>query len=131
MPKKTRKDKVHWLERAFSVRQPWAHLIFHGGKDVENRSQPTRYRGSVAVHVSTTMNKSLVRSKGLDPDELPAGAVVGYVDLIDCVRKSKSKWAERGKWHWILANPRLLKKPIAMNGWLGVFPLKRRIRIGK
>lgn len=36
--------------RALTVRQPWAWAIAHGGKDVENRSWPTSYRGLLAIH---------------------------------------------------------------------------------
>jgi len=36
--------------RALTVRQPWAHMIAHCGKTVENRGRQTRYRGQVAIH---------------------------------------------------------------------------------
>lgn len=39
--------------RALSVRQPWAGLIVHGFKGVENRDWPTPHRGLVAIHAST------------------------------------------------------------------------------
>ena len=38
--------------KALSVRQPWAWAIIYAGKDVENRTWPTRYRGFVIVHAS-------------------------------------------------------------------------------
>ena len=31
------------------VRQPWAWLIVHGYKDIENRSWRTRYRGTLLI----------------------------------------------------------------------------------
>ena len=127
---KRAKPKQKIVTKAFSVRQPWAHLILHGKKDVENRSQRTRYVGTVAMHASSTMNKSLVREKKLVPEDLPTGCVIGVVDIVDCVRNSKSKSAEPGYWHWVLRNPRALKKPRKMKGWLGLFPLKPGIRIG-
>ncbi len=36
--------------KALSVRQPFAWAIVHGGKDVENRSWATSYRGPVLIH---------------------------------------------------------------------------------
>lgn len=36
--------------RALTVRQPWAHMIVHCGKTVENRSKPVSYRGLAAIH---------------------------------------------------------------------------------
>lgn len=40
--------------RILTVRQPWAWAIFHGGKDVENRTRNLAgdYRGPVAIHVA-------------------------------------------------------------------------------
>lgn len=42
--------------KALSVRQPWASAIVFAGKDVENRSLRTHYRGpAVRVNVSETL----------------------------------------------------------------------------
>lgn len=38
--------------KALSIKQPWAHLIVSGVKDVENRSWKTNYRGRIFVHAS-------------------------------------------------------------------------------
>jgi|ERR1700687_42153 len=38
--------------KMISIRQPWASLIVSGAKDVENRTWPTRYRGTVLIHAS-------------------------------------------------------------------------------
>ncbi|WP_155960585.1 ASCH domain-containing protein [Fischerella sp. PCC 9605] len=38
--------------KAISLKAPWAWAIFHAGKDVENRSWKTEYRGSLLIHVS-------------------------------------------------------------------------------
>jgi hypothetical protein len=40
--------------KIITVRQPWAWLIFHG-KDVENRSWVTPYRGPCAIHAAAGM----------------------------------------------------------------------------
>lgn len=35
---------------ALSIRQPWAWLIINGGKDIENRDWPTKFRSRILVH---------------------------------------------------------------------------------
>jgi hypothetical protein len=36
--------------RALTIRQPWATALMWGGKDVENRPRPIRYRGLLLIH---------------------------------------------------------------------------------
>ena len=38
------------MVKALSIRQPWAWLVVHGYKDVENRSWSTGFRGRVLIH---------------------------------------------------------------------------------
>lgn len=38
--------------KVLSVRNPWSHLILRGGKDVENRTWTTNYRGRLYIHSS-------------------------------------------------------------------------------
>lgn len=35
--------------KAITIRQPWASLIVHGIKDIENRSWQTNFRGRVLI----------------------------------------------------------------------------------
>jgi hypothetical protein len=44
--------------KALSVRQPWAWAIIHAGKDIENWTWRTHYRGEVAIHASSKMDES-------------------------------------------------------------------------
>ena len=39
--------------RVLTVRQPWAWAIIQGGKDVENRSGPTKHRGPLLIHAGS------------------------------------------------------------------------------
>ena len=107
--------------KALSIRQPWAFAIFHMGKDVENRSWPTRFQGRIAVHVAKRIDVADCRRLNLDPRTLPTGSVIGTVEVRDCVRGARSKWAVRGMWHWILGRPHLFRKPIPAKGRLGLF----------
>lgn len=55
-------------------------------------------------------------------DGPPLSAIVGVVDLVDVVKGSRSRWAEPGCFHWILANPREFAKPVLMvKGKLGLW----------
>jgi hypothetical protein len=66
----------------------------------------------------------------LDADKLPTGVIVGSVEIVDCVRNARSKWAERGMWHWLLRNPRVLAKPIPLKGKLGFIRVPPRLLYG-
>lgn len=44
--------------RALSIRQPWAWMIIHGGKWIENRTWYTAVRGYFLVHASATCTKA-------------------------------------------------------------------------
>ena len=48
------------------------------------------------------------------------GAIIGEVDIIDCVTESKSPWFV-GKYGFVLANPVLYDKPIPCRGMVGFF----------
>jgi hypothetical protein len=63
---------------------------------------------------------------GLDPEKLVRGAILGSVEIADCVKNSNSKWAIRGQWHWILRSPRRFAKPMPCKGKLGFFRPKVR-----
>ncbi len=39
-------------QKVLSVKNPYAYLIIHGGKDVENRTWQTDYRGRLYIHAS-------------------------------------------------------------------------------
>lgn len=85
---------------AFSVRQPWAWLIVHGHKPVENRDWPTRLRGVVGIHAGLRFDRdgyAWVRYT-FPAIALPApggydlGGIVGRAELVDCVRDHPSPW---------------------------------------
>ena len=89
---------------ALSIRQPWAWLIVHAGKDVENRPWPTRVRGRVLIHAAKGMTKVeyndcrdfVVREFPHvflpQMNELQLGGIVGEAEIVDCVEESHSRW---------------------------------------
>lgn len=88
--------------KVLSIRQPWAWLIIHGGKDVENRTWHTKFRGRFLVHASKGMTRAEynVASWVAGPlgitippfDELSLGGIVGSVELVDSLDTSNSPW---------------------------------------
>ena len=52
---------------------------------------------------------------------LPHGAIIGEVDIVDCVTNSPSPWAVKGQYHFVLANPTAYNVPVPCRGRLGVF----------
>src|SRR5687768_17402022 len=109
-----------------SVQQPWAWAIVTGIKRVENRVWPTAYRGPLLIHAGKS--KSRLGDEGdslpgLPPyDELPYGAVVGVVELVDCVRPEAVAglpFAE-GPWCFVLAGARELT-PVPYSGQQRLF----------
>lgn len=117
---------------AFSVRQPYANAILYGAKDIENRTKRTHFRGTILLHASAsladgdviTAHTAMLReAKALGPTQtyLPVrGALIGTVDIVDCVESSDSDWFS-GPFGWVLANPREFKHPIPYKGAVGIF----------
>lgn len=117
--------------KALTLLQPWAWAIIYGGKDVENRSWTTRYRGTLAIHTSKRMTAAAyhaaaqfcaLRGLTLPPQTaLTFGAIIGTVDLVDCLPDDPARrWGMPGQMHWIVANPRPCT-PIVMRGALSIW----------
>lgn len=134
--------------RALTVQQPWAWAIVHGGKDVENRTQPWSYRGPLAIHAGGRISERGITdplvaygmSRATDP-VLHRGAIIGLVDLVEAHHASTcvdvdgamcSPWAEssydehggrtrRDIVHLVLERPRPLEEPIPCKGRLGLW----------
>lgn len=116
--------------KTLSIRQPWAWLIINGGKDIENRSWLTKYRGRLLVHASKGMTKleyafaaSFAKSIGVTVPpaaELQRGGVVGCVEVVDSVEQHSSPWYMPGNKAMVLRDPRALPF-FSINGRLGLF----------
>lgn len=128
--------------KALSIKQPWASLIVHGIKDIENRTWATKHRGRIYVHSSGTFFKDFESHMTKDRlwdlgkkitdkyvnSEKPTSEIIGEVSIVDCVINHPSVWAEKteinadfednnayvGKpiYNWVLANPVLYDQPI-------------------
>lgn len=128
--------------KVLSVRQPYASLLVKGIKDVENRSRKTNFRGTILIHAGAKMHDVVEHLNHFIQDAVPLygiekdiwreadyavaydrmSAIVGSVDIIDCVQNHPSEWAEKGQWHWVCANAKKFKYPIRnVKGKLGIW----------
>ena len=122
--------------RALSIRQPWAYMILHYGKDIENRTWPTNVSGRVLIHASKGMTKAewygawrfAREDVGVDTSirgsvaDMPFGGIVGSVEIVGCVQRSESRWFE-GPYGFVLRNPIVLPfRPL--RGSLGFFTVE-------
>ena len=125
---------------ALSIRQPWASLILKAGKDIENRTWPTKVRGRILIHAAKGMTRDehdhaiafAVAAIETDPrnagkpknttlgalgfafDALPRGGIIGSVEIVDCVSDSASPWF-MGRYGFVLRDP----KPLSFTPWRG------------
>lgn len=107
-------------------------MIIHAGKDIENRTWRTNYRGRILIHASkgctgaeysaavqyaeSVMGRDVV----IPPlDELKRGGIIGSAEITECVEKSRSPWF-MGKYGLVLVNP-LQTEFRPYKGRLGIF----------
>lgn len=143
--------------KALTIKQPYASLIVEGIKDIENRTWKTNYRGRILIHagkdnliknlkygddIICLNNKQLEyinnnKHNDIFNKELITGAIIGSVEILDCVINHTSIWAENteistawggveviiGKpiYNWVLANPIKFDKPIPIKGKLSLW----------
>lgn len=81
--------------KVISIIQPWATLIAIGEKRFETRSWSTKHRGELAIHASKRVAKSICKQEpfksvlakhGYTADNLPTGAIIGTVNLVDSIK---------------------------------------------
>lgn len=138
--------------KVISLLQPWATLVVTGAKKIETRSWKTRHRGELLVHASAGRKRigrelaALVKTFEIriPPfDELPFGAIIGKVDLIDTgttgvlmavqsVRCHGMLWElnnqeiafgdyTEGRYAWLFCNAVQFKHPIPAKGALSTW----------
>lgn len=128
---------------AVSLFQPWPWAVLYLLKDVENRTWATKYRGPILLHagkrfflpeVRDNVRRCLETTTSKAPRSFflrfttenlrnQTGGIVGMVTIKDCITNSPSPWAEPGRRHWLLADP----KPLPFfpcKGRLGLFPVE-------
>jgi hypothetical protein len=120
-----------------SMCQPWAWAIARGHKVVENHGAGTCYRGDIAIHASLRVDlesaeSPLIRAVGWDPAD-PAATIGGIIAVVRisgiCAAALSGRpcdcgpWAAPGAYHWLLADPRPLQRPVMALGQPGLWAL--------
>lgn len=111
-----------------NLAQPFAHLIATGNINVLNKAFPTDFRGVIKIRAN-----DIIRTDGLTEiqfNSLPellqrriqnknfiVNAIIGEVEIVDCVIGADSIWAVKGNketniYNWILSNAKLYDEPI-------------------
>lgn len=121
--------------KALSIRQPWAWLIVHGLKDVENRTWAPNHRGDFYVHAAKSLYGTIEERERIrqwvwerfdielpEDDCFERGGIVGRAEAVVVVKKSLSPWF-MGPYGLIIENA----KPLPFrkySGRLGFFDVK-------
>jgi len=116
--------------KALSIRQPWAWAIINAGKDIENRTWSTKYRGPVCIHASANKSTAehddsafFMHQIGIVAPlfiNLPRGGIIGVADIVDCVDEPKENPWFFGPYGFVLRNVRPVPF-IPVKGALGFF----------
>lgn len=136
--------------KAITLHQPWATLVAIGAKQLETRSWITWHRGPLAIHAGKDPNHwptydvngwgteaaerclEVLGQHGYRyPADLPYGAVIATVDLVDCIHSDGENEIEaddrlfgdvrRGRYLWVLFNVTPLPSPIPARGKQGLW----------
>jgi activating signal cointegrator 1 len=129
--------------KAISLWQPWASLWLSPAKIHETRHWPTRYRGMLVVHaakrkIDEDIDALAVICSRLFGDDyaktLPRGALLGVVDLVDCVPTQTKDWTaaasledetcgdfSEGRFAWRREGFVVFERPIPWRGMQGLF----------
>jgi ASCH domain len=133
------------MMKALSIRAPWWWFILHGGKDIENRTWTTHYRGPVLIHASKWWNHdeafddatraadiahgnghALPEGLTLGQMREAGGHIVGRATIVDCVTSSASPWFF-GPVGFVLRDPIAFATPIRFKGALQLFDVPEEI----
>jgi hypothetical protein len=121
--------------QALSVKQPWALQLVSGEKSIEVRSWETDYRGHLLICASAAPKNVF----NIDSDEpevrnlLPAGCVIGIVDLLDVRPMVKEdeyeSWVDykKGAFAWVV-EPVTFVRPDPVTGRLKLFEYSKKLK---
>ena len=133
--------------KALTIKQPWASLLAHGIKDIENRTWNTAFRGKFLIHAGKTLdtNAKLTKSqveacvkKGILSQstdgswdwniDFPCGAILGEGTIIDVIAPrantpEDSIWKEDFSYGLVISDAKPLEKAVPAKGKLGFWEI--------
>lgn len=125
--------------KALSLSRPWDYAVLRLGKDMENRTWATRYRGRILIHRAKSWdadgllwmwhNRVRLGVTAEDRERMmklrfEPGGLVGEVDITDCISRPDVRCASRwyfGPYGFLLANPAYYERVIPYRGMPGLF----------
>ena len=119
--------------RALTLLNPWAHLIAHYGKNVENRTwMPHAGVDRLYIHAGKGWEDSELGDMWQDTAEaITTSAIVAVADLAFACNTSRDvpvlacgcdpNWAMPGHCHWNLTNILALPEPVPCRGAQGLW----------
>jgi hypothetical protein len=129
--------------RAITICQPWAWAILHGPtpgtafKRFEMRDWPSDYVGPLVIHAGKSDKWmrdgcAFLERQGVTlPGSFEFGAVLGMVDMVDCVRPAECGGDPYtigfGSYCFVLEKPRRLARPLPMKGQLQLWKIDAAI----
>lgn len=141
--------------KAITIWQPWASLIVMNKKHNETRSWATKYKGEILIHAAKkpyTQVEKLISNDSrraieetLNIKQLEYGAILGYVNLVDCVLITDEysefiknitpneylfgDWTP-GRYAWVFTDPIMFKRPITAKGQQGLWNFNKSEYMG-
>jgi hypothetical protein len=121
--------------KTLSLHAPWAWAILHHGKNVENRSWATSYRGFLNLHHAKSAPyfdedcQWLLDEYGIKvppKSELHLGCILGSTYLYNCRYSEVDDgfWGQAGCYHWLLRGSWPLDEPIPVKGNRRIFDVQ-------
>lgn len=105
--------------KVLNISQPFAHEVVWGDKNVENRTQNAKYRGTILIYASKTKRKDNFEDSEYKSSDCAFGAIVGVADLVDCIGEDEvtdsSDEHFSGPYGLILENRKGFETPIKVS----------------
>jgi hypothetical protein len=119
--------------KAITLLQPFASLIAVEAKTMVTRPEATAFRGPLAIHAASTpvtvrdpYHRSVLMESGVNPNNLPFGAVIAQCRLVDCRKITANNCPcypeyafsdfKAGWFAWMLSEIRVLPEPVPTQG---------------
>src|SRR6266536_1674641 len=118
---------------AITLRNPWAHLVAHHGKDVENRTWAPGPVTRLLIHAGKGWDPAAGARYGprytLDRVDQAAVVAVAILARVCAVTVNAppqvlcgcGRWAVHGQYHWRLRHVLALPEPVAARGRQGLW----------